>query len=221
MTIIRCIDIETTGFEATDRIVEIGSVDVVNGAPPENPMEDLIDPQIPIPAVTSAIHHLVDGDVKGKPTWKDAAPRYAGGDFYCAHNASFETGFIRIEKPVICTYKVALSLFPDAPAHNLQTLRYWLQVKIDNPETVMPPHRALPDAYLCAWLLIHMMPMMSVDDMVIVSSQPAVLVNVNFGKHKGEKWKDLPHDYLRWIRDKSDMGEDFKFTADKILRGER
>tara|TARA_R100000234_G_scaffold117883_1_gene97163 strand:- start:2511 stop:3197 length:687 start_codon:yes stop_codon:yes gene_type:complete len=31
--------------------------------------------------------------------------------------------------------------------------------------------------------------------------------SVPFGKHKGEKWKDLPLDYLKWIAEKSDNAQ--------------
>lgn len=36
---------------------------------------------------------------------------------------------------------------------------------------------------------------------------------MKFGKHKGMKFEDAPCSYLEWIRDKSDMNEDTKFTA--------
>jgi exodeoxyribonuclease X len=41
---------------------------------------------------------------------------------------------------------------------------------------------------------------------------------VNFGKHKGAKWDDVPLDYLSWIVDKSDMDRDIKANAKHWLK---
>ena len=44
-----------------------------------------------------------------------------------AHNADFETKFFEPMLPVICTYKAALRVWPDAPSHSNGALRYWLE----------------------------------------------------------------------------------------------
>ena len=77
----------------------------------------------------------------------------------------------------------------------------------------MPPHRALPDAYVTAHILSRLLKACSVEDMISISSKPALLSIVGFGKHKGMKFADVPADYLEWIRDKSDVKEDVKFSA--------
>jgi len=77
----------------------------------------------------------------------------------------------------------------------------------------MPPHRALPDAYVTAHILSRLLQACSVEDMILISSKPALLSTVGFGKHKGMKFADVPADYLEWVRDKSDLKEDVKFSA--------
>ena len=65
---IRVIDIETTGIDpATDAIIEIASVDMVRGGGITNAMDTLVRPGKPIPPGASAIHHIIDEDLKDAP----------------------------------------------------------------------------------------------------------------------------------------------------------
>ncbi len=65
---IRVIDIETTGLNpATDAIIEIASVDMVRGGGITNAMDTLVRPGRPIPPGASAIHHIIDQDLKDAP----------------------------------------------------------------------------------------------------------------------------------------------------------
>ena len=66
------IDLETTGVSlSTDRIVELAIVKLM---PDETRLvkRKLINPQIPIPEVSSAIHGITDDMVKDAPTFKQA-----------------------------------------------------------------------------------------------------------------------------------------------------
>ena len=38
-------------------------------------------------------------------------------------------------------------------------------------------------------------------------------VNINFGKHKGSKWAELPSDYLEWIIERSELDQETKDQA--------
>ena len=66
-------DLETTGVDtAKDRIVEISMVKVMpNGD--EIVRTRRINPQMPIPADATAIHHITDEDVKNEPTFAQIA----------------------------------------------------------------------------------------------------------------------------------------------------
>ncbi len=66
-------DIESTGTNvSTDRIVEISILKrLPNGK--EEVRTYRINPEIPIPAVTSEIHGIYDDDIKDEPTFKDIA----------------------------------------------------------------------------------------------------------------------------------------------------
>ena len=70
-------DLETTGTSISqDRIVEIAVIKLMpNGE--VNEKHNLVNPTIPIPAASTAIHGISDADVAGKPTFKEIAREYA------------------------------------------------------------------------------------------------------------------------------------------------
>ena len=70
-------DLETTGTNIqTDRIVEISLVKLMpNGSFTSNTRR--INPEMPIPAEASAIHHITDEDVAGEPTFRQIAASLA------------------------------------------------------------------------------------------------------------------------------------------------
>lgn len=70
-------DLETTGTNIThDRIVEISLIKVMpDGSEIEKTRR--INPEIPIPAEATAIHHITDADVAGEPTFRQIAASLA------------------------------------------------------------------------------------------------------------------------------------------------
>lgn len=205
--IIRCIDFETTGIPTEDdphAIVEIGWCDLhlaEGGNFHQGWNAVLCDPGRPIPHDAMAVHHITDEDVfhaTGTVVDLVKEPRPA---YFAAHHADYERKFFDgAGAPWICTYKVALRIWPDAPQHKLQFLRYHLGLEVDR-ERCQPPHRAGPDAYLCAALMARILAeaTCSLEDMARWSSGPALLPRVNFGKHYGAKWDAVPTDYLEWV----------------------
>lgn len=70
-------DLETTGINIThDRILEIAVIKLMpNGEVMKK--TNILNPGIPIPPESSAIHGVYEEDVKDKPTFKDVAKEYA------------------------------------------------------------------------------------------------------------------------------------------------
>lgn len=66
-------DLETTGLNiVSDRIVEISILKVMpNGD--ETSITRRVNPEMPIPEVSTAIHHITDADVANQPTFKEIA----------------------------------------------------------------------------------------------------------------------------------------------------
>ena len=211
---LRVIDLETTGQSfANGGVVEIGWQDLQpdtagiwqltgSGAM-------LVDPQLPISPETSAIHHIVDEDVAGAPLWQEAAQRVLCATppqrflALAAHRAAFEqrwctpafTGRTRW----ICTYKCALRVWPEAPTHSNQGLRYWRRPEELDRATSLPAHRAGPDAYVTAHHLRDMLAVAGLAQLLAWSAEPALLPRVPFGVHRGRRWEDLDEAALERI----------------------
>ncbi|GAC1572623.1 MAG: hypothetical protein NVS3B5_01570 [Sphingomicrobium sp.] len=222
---IRVTDFETTGLPPEAAICQIGHCDVMvddDGRGPRVgvPSAIFVNPGRPIPPDSRAVHHICDRDVEGAPAVDTGLMQLMAGepDIFCAHNAVFERAFFVGNGKWICTRKVAMRLWPAVPNFQNQTLRYWLDVDGSHEfeaHLAMPPHRAHADAYVTAHVLARaIMTGTSIDQMVEWSNQPSLLPgNINFGKHRGTPWSQLPADYLNWMCGAQDMDEDKKFTA--------
>lgn len=92
------IDLETTGFGTTHRILEVGVVLLRPDLTVERTWETLVQPGRDIP--NSHIHHITATDVVDAPSFADVAA-YLGhllnGRILVAHNAPFERGFLENE----------------------------------------------------------------------------------------------------------------------------
>lgn len=220
--VLRVIDIETTGVDSeTDAIIEIASVDVYktpDGHGITSQREALVFPGRDIPPASSAVHHLIDADVANAKRIEEVIKDFDTADAYVAHNCAFERSFLDKyfgDAVWVCTMKCALRVWPDAPGHSNQVLRYWrghvapFGWNRDN----LAPHRALSDAVVTAAILVDLIKEASWSQLVEWSQEPALYSTLTFGKHRGTKYADAPPDYLDWLVNKSDMDADTKFSA--------
>ncbi len=228
MAFVRVVDMETTGADpASADVIEVGWVDVDAGGRIGEPVSLFARPQRSIELEAMAVHHLTEADVASgvAPDEWQAALLADGPAAFVAHNAKFEAAcWPDPSTRWICTYKSALRLWPDAPRHTNQVLRYWLNLDAD-PSFVgskaMPPHRAAPDAYVTAFIFARMLAGEGdarLRRMLAWTKEPSLMPKVLFGKHRGSKWSDVPTDYLQWIERQSDMDEDVVFTADQEMQ---
>lgn len=219
MMLIRAVDFETTGIptpEDPHAIVEIGWSDLGQ----DFYQDTLCDPGRKIPFEAMAIHHITDAMVRNQIAPEKGLELLGKPDYFVAHNADYERQFFKTDVPWICTYKVAVRVWPDMPSHSLQYLRYALDLPV-NKATPMP-HRAGPDAYVCALLLEAIMAHENAPDieaMVRWSNGHAMLPRCPLFKHKGKKWADVPTDYLDWIVNKpNDVSDEVKANAKLEMR---
>ena len=225
---LRVVDIETTGAKPSE-IIEIAVVDVVDGqggwsAMP--PRSRLFRPRGSISFHAMAVHHLTPDDFdESTPVCSDLFLTeflMDGGapDAFIAHNASFEAGHISAQVTGdagwICTVKGARHAWLDAPGYSNQVLRYWRGLRLD-PNLAMPPHRAAPDAWVTAHILIDLLKTSSLADLRAWSSAPRQLGRIPFGRYKGRSWDDPPLDYLHWIITEPDMAPDVVDRARQAL----
>jgi exodeoxyribonuclease X len=225
---LRVVDLETTGGDRASEIIEVGVVDVVRdgeGWRALPPVAKLFRPKGPISFHAMAVHHLTPEDFcDDDPHCDEYRLREMlmsePADVMVAHSARFERGFIADTAtgglPWICTVRSAKAVWPQAPGHSNQVLRYWRGLRLD-PALANPAHRAGPDAWVTAHLLIDLLKEASVEQMLEWTREPRRLERIPFGKHKGRPWAEAPDDYLRWMAGQGDMDADVVAAARQEL----
>lgn len=225
--IVRVLDFETTGEPPDAAVCEAAWCDVVAGETRAvlAPVATLVDPQRPMTPAARGVHHISDQQVAGAPLFGAVRERILEGrpEAIAAHRADFEAFFLgEIGLPIIDTWKVALRLWPDAPDHKNQTLRYLLGFDdaIEGfSRNAMPPHRAAPDAFVTAHILCRALNFATLGEMIEWSKEPPLFKFIPFGKHRGSLWAEVPADYLDWIATKAtELDEDAKWNARRELK---
>lgn len=221
MTIARVIDFETTGLEPPFQVCEVGICDVDVDARTVGDYSSWLCGVDVMPPEVRAIHHIDKSECDGKPIFNDI-DLYNGATVMVAHNAEFELKFTKPNIPVICTYKAALRVWPDAPSHSNSVLRYWLQDqgKINpDDEKTHPVHRAGPDTYVTAWLLVALLNDGATGkDMVKWTKEPRLLSKCPIGKFRGVVWSDVELGFLNWMVKQVDMDYDLKWNAMREIK---
>jgi exodeoxyribonuclease X len=216
---ITVLDVETTGLDPTDAVVEIAAVCLDNGNVGE-PIASFVKPDRPIPPEASGIHGIIDVDVAEAPELRLAVALVvpANTTFVAAHNARFDRSCLPMlhDKAWIDTYRVSLHLWKDAPNFRNMTLRYWLD--LDLPRN--GAHRATEDVIVTAHILKRQLEERTIDELIQLSTKRVVLREVDFGKYRGELWAKVPIDYLDWMESVG-LGEfepDIAYTVAMELR---
>lgn len=232
-------DTETTGIDpATCRVVEFAWV-LTDLKDPLASGSTLVNPGCHIPPEASAVHHLVDADVAGAPTLDavlaDLPLQLRGYDVaaFVAHNAKFDSAFLPslIQRPWLCTYRMARRLLSDFPAFGNQYLRYALGLSVPEAQG-LAAHRALADAFVTAATLRHFLSLVvdredwpqEIPDLAANLAAPILLPTVGFGKHKGQAWNTVPRSYCQWMLSAggmTDLDIDTRHTAEFYLKGGR
>lgn len=153
-------DIETTGLSPQScKITEIGAVIVKKGKVIDK-FDTFTDPEVHIPENITKLTSITDEMVAGAPKNADAVReflKFAGNRILVAHNASFDTSFIRkvaqdnqIEFTVPYMDTVALSRYanPELKNHKLDTIAEYFNLGDFHH------HRACDDAEMLGMILI-------------------------------------------------------------------
>lgn len=238
-------DTETTGVNPrTDRIVEIACVKIT----PDGRREEWVrrvNPGIPIPPASTAIHGIRDEDVKGLPPFREVARELAdfleGCDLAGYNISGFDLPALRIEfLRAGVAFDVAGRRLLDAqriffvrePRHLSAAARFYCQAEHDGA------HGALADAEMTLRVLegqlarypdiprsvsqLHELFCAGLDQDLdpegrfrLVHGEPTV----NFGKNRGRSLREMSREepgFLRWIL-KGDFSEPVKEIARRYL----
>lgn len=226
--LIRVVDWETTGFPPEAGIMEVGWTDVTYNGKESIAISDrqarFTNPNRPCEHAARAVHHITDEEIADAPPPDVILSQLIDGvDYFCAHNAKFEKQFWTPQNangiiPWICTFKAALRLCPKSPNHQNQTIRYFLNLKLENPELALPPHRAGPDTYVTAHTLAKFLTAVTPEQLHDWELEPPHFPYCPIGaKERGKAWEDVDHSFLTWILRTPTMEEDIKFNAKREL----
>jgi len=163
-------DIETTGFSAVNnKIIEIGAVKVENGQITDR-FSTFVNPEVPIPYRIEQLTHIKDDMVIDAPVIEKVLPdfvKFCEGCILVAHNAGFDTGFIRenckrqgfpFEYTYVDTLGIARLLMPNQAKHTLDAVCKTLGVSLEGH------HRAVNDAEATAEIFVKFIKMLAEED---------------------------------------------------------
>lgn len=153
-------DIETTGlYPEKDKVTEIGAVRIEDGLITDT-FSTFVNPGIPIPDFITRLTGITDDMVAGAPVMEQALDgflAFAGTLPVVAHNAAFDTGFIRhnarlfgrsFDNAVIDTLQLSRNMFPELGKYKLNIVAKHLGIKLENH------HRAVNDAEATARIFL-------------------------------------------------------------------
>lgn len=153
-------DIETTGLDAErNKITEIGAVKIKDSEV-IGTYSTFVNPGVRIPDNIVKLTGITDEMVKDAPSIEEALPaflEFIGELPVVAHNASFDTGFIKhnarmqgrvFRNPIIDTLQLSRNMFPALGKYKLNIVAKHLGVKLENH------HRAVDDSAACAQIFI-------------------------------------------------------------------
>ncbi len=149
-------DFETTGLHpAVDRVIELGAVRFTIGTELAD-YNELVNPGVPVHPDAARVSGIDTSMLLGKPSVEATLPsfmEFLGNAVLLAHNAEFDTGFLRAElqragmatvaNQIIDTQTLAQRAFPGKKSYALQNLVEMLGIPANTA------HRARDDARQC------------------------------------------------------------------------
>jgi exodeoxyribonuclease X len=218
------LDTETTGVDTgTAHVCEVAFLLSTYDGFVRDPRKDiviqeLILPPEPVPPEASAIHHITNGMLTGKPSLEDISEKLGDivskADYISAHNLPYDLAILKRQLPDIFgnipeetkldSLRLSRHIWPSIPSHALQALRYRFDLDADVSGDA---HRAMFDTELVRSLIEYILRMRLVaedtwGDLVKFTRSALEVKIFSFGKYRGKLVEDIAAqdtDYIRWL----------------------
>jgi len=211
-------DIETTGLSAaTCKITEIGAVIVQKGEIKAK-FNSFVNPGVHIPENITELTGITDEMVKDAPSIRDVLEdffEFIGDRMLVAHNASFDTGFIRqaaedngmpFDNPFLDTVAVSRYMNPDLRNHKLDTLAKFYKLGEFNH------HRASDDAEMLAAIFTCMTSRLQEEGINTIS-------RMNFAMaEKSDPQKLKSYHQIILVKNQTGLKNLYKLVSDSYLK---
>lgn len=211
-------DIETTGLSAaTCKITEIGAVILRDGETVEK-FNSFVNPGVHIPENITELTGITDEMVADAPPIRDVLKeffKFVGGRMLVAHNAAFDTGFIRqaadesglpFENPYLDTLAISRYMNPTLKNHKLDTLAKHYKLGDFNH------HRASDDAEMLAAIFARMTERLMEEGIDTVS-------RMNFAMaEKSDPLKLKPYHQIILVKNQAGLKNLYKLVSDSFLK---
>ena len=175
-----------------------------------------VQPGCPIHPEASKVHGITDADVIHAPKLGEVY-KFEDAVIHSGHSAAFDLKFLagQYENLVgsLCTLALARQYIHDSPNHKLGTLVGHLGLPKGQA------HNALADCHMTRHLLIHIIEKSGRDlkAHIAAARKPKVIMQMPFGKYKGQKIATLPRWYIDYFADK-EIDPDLRYSFDQALK---
>ena len=157
------LDTETTGLDSRSaRILQIGGVRLSGGELMASPaIETLVDPGVPIPANSSAVHGITPEMVRGRPKFPELVPeldRIISSRLIIGHTITYDLAMLEREYALaggtwqrprsLDVRLLARVVAPTLADYSLDRLCEWAGVRISGRHTAMGDAKATAEVFL-------------------------------------------------------------------------
>ena len=214
-------DVESTGLHPppapASGVVEVAYLELdMNTLEILNEGYSRVNPGCPIHPEASKVHGITDADVIHAPKLGEVY-KFEDAVIHSGHNAPFDLKFLAGQYDnligSLCTLALARQYIHDSPNHKLGTLVDHLGLQKGQA------HNALADCHMTRHLLIHIIEKSGRDlkAHIAAARKPKVVMQMPFGKYKGQKIATLPRWYIDYFADK-EIDPDLRYSFDQALK---
>ena len=233
-----CLDIETTGYEAEDKICSLGMLAFDENSCVSS-MYELVNEGKKIPAIASSLHNITNEMIAKKPSLRESEvykflkEHNHEANSLILHNASFvlqhfERVGLTWHGRIIDTQRVVKHHILECEVFSLEFLRYELRLYQNEEQyknmcgikDALVSHHALSDALVIKMLFDYLGKELSEEKMHELSFRNVLLEKFSFGKYVGRYIEEIAmseRGYLEWLLSLEDLDDDLRYSLEYYL----